>query len=67
MVQSIGHDGVKERWLFEFGFLTEDGITKQGSQTWSKDRLESDGMNTRDEGKLRILQHIAREKMDDYW
>jgi len=52
-------------WIW---FLTEDGTTKQGSQTWNNfkgwNKMEWSLMG---EGQSRILHYIDRGKMNDYY
>ena len=50
-----------------------DSVSKQRMASQSKVlkygtiyRLESDGMESMGEGKLRILHHVDRGKMDEY-
>jgi len=47
--------------------LTEGGTTKQGNQHGTICKLKSDGMGSEGEGKLRILHHADRGKVNDYY
>ena len=47
-------------------FLIKDLLQSKVLKHGTIDKLESDGMESTGEGKLRILHHVDREKMDDY-
>ena len=47
-------------------FLPEDLSQSKVLKYGTIHRLESDGMESMGEGKLRILHHVDRGKIDDY-
>ena len=59
-------NGVHEDELLDMVSLTEGVLQRKVINHGTICKLESDGMGSVGEGKLRILHHVDRGKVDDY-